>query len=820
MKPKLPFRLRSGFAAGRDFRISRSFCACQVFAPQSSVFAFCVVFAMAPLAPATTITWIGGNVDWVNNGDTNLWNPKDEPDSDDDVIFNTANDVNLGSANFIRSLALSNGMSLYTNDFTLNIYSSLQLTGAGTDFTIGGSSSTVWTDSGTTLNSSSRINLAGGVLAVPGGIIDNNAGCTVSGRGVIALNANNATATTLLDNDGTLAAAGALSLGMPSAGSLVINGAYPTARVDLDGTIGNGIVSVGRNQLLDINVAVSDAFGGTINLSHASTIDISTTWSMNIGTLNADNGATTGTFPIAANTSYIAGAAFTQSGGTITVVDTDGTLQFNAPFIQSGGDLVNNGKVVFNANATIGAGANFTMPGDTSSLTVNPGVEVNIDQADFNADGTGFATNVITVGSGGILDLDLGAGADESINASLRLNGGEIDVTTASDTWSINRSVTMGADTGTSQINGEPVTFSNAAVTLGDNAILRVNAASTLNSTSSFAVATGATLGFPTAPVFNGASLAGDGILRVEGSSQVTANTTVAVRIFDWDWNALGDNHRINSGVTFTIDSPLFNDSMDDAVTLMGTNSRLVVNGPAEWEMNGPLHSNPAAAGTATVGGTSRVIFGGAINANSGTTAISAPVTFGTTSATTVAADAMINATNSLRFLGGTFTGGGTLRVGSSSTVDANTTIAVNTFDWDGTGIGSLQAISDGVTFTINSPNFDDDGDMDDPLTIGGNGAALIFSGPASWEMKGTLTTNPVAAGLATIGGSSRMILTSASGILNANGNTTIAAPVTFGSSSTTTVAANARLSLETPPTSMVGRSPGLVPCSSTSPQR
>ena len=168
-------------------------------------------------------------------------------------------------------------------------------------------------------------------------------------------------------------------------------------------------MTVGRNQLLDINVPLHDAFSGTMNLSHHSTIDMSTAWSIDAGaTLDVDNGAITGTFPIAANTSFIAGATFTQTGGTITVVDTDGTLQFNAPFTQSGGDLVNNGLVVFNANATIGAGANFTMPAATSSLTVNAGMEVNIDQANFNADGGGFTTNVITVGSGGILDLDLG----------------------------------------------------------------------------------------------------------------------------------------------------------------------------------------------------------------------------------------------------------------------------------------------------------------------------------------------------------------------------------------------------------------------------
>ena len=70
------------------------------------------------------------------------------------------------------------------------------------------------------------------------------------------------------------------------------------------------------------------------------------------------------------------------------------------------------------------------MPTSTSSITVNPGMTVNVDQANFNPDGAGSATNVITV-NGGILDFDLGAGADEWLGGFIHLNGGELDVTTA-----------------------------------------------------------------------------------------------------------------------------------------------------------------------------------------------------------------------------------------------------------------------------------------------------------------------------------------------------------------------------------------------------
>lgn len=747
MKSKPPFQLCAGHAAARIIRTRYNHRLRRMPLPRSVVLAFaaCVI---APLAPATTITWIGGNVDWVDGTGTANWSPADEPDSNDDAVFNTANTLNLGSNNAILNLALSGGISLNTNDFDLVVDGILLLADSSTDLTIGGSASSVSVDFAT-INSGGRIFLDGGALRIAdeagAGLLDINAGGLLSGQGTIHLDDALAAATALITNDGTLAAAppGLLVVGMPAAGSLVIPAANSFARVDLDGTSGSGTVNVGRNQLLDINVALFDSFSGDLNLSHRSTIDVSTPWTMSSGsTVDIDNGAITGLFPIAADTSFIAGADFTQAGGTLTVIDADGALQFNAAFTQTGGDLVNNGLVVFNANATIGSAAKFTMPADTSSLTVNPAVVVNIDQPDFNADGTGFTTNVITVGSGGTLDLDLGTGADTSINATLRLNGGIIDVTTNVDSWSIAGPVTVGADTGTSQINGEPVTFAGSAVTLGANAALRINAASTLSSTAAFAVAAGATLGFPTAPIFSGASFAGDGILRVEGSSQVTANTTIGVHAFDWDWNALGENHRINSGVTFTINSPVLLDAMDDAVTLMGTGSSLIVNGPAEWNMNGILNSNPAAATSAVVGGTSRIILGDGINANSGTTAVTAPITFDAGSITTVAAGASLNVSSDAVYSGGTITGAGNYRPpsGLHNTVTADSTISTAELNFD---FGSW-VVQPGAQLTLNVGDYDSDtatNTLDNNITLN-SGFVDINTGDAVFIMNGFLRMN------------------------------------------------------------------------------
>ena len=805
MKPKQSFSNRGGSSAKRQRHA-------QSRRPRPLRTLHFTVGLFAALAPlvgerAAAITWIGGNVDWVDATGTANWSPADEPDPDDPVIFSTANTVNLGSNNAILSLALSGGISLNTNNFDLTIDGLLQLAGAGTDITIADSTSTVQADQ-VTINSGGTISLTGGVLNVieetDAGLLDINAGGTLSGNGTINLQDGVAATTTLMINSGTLSAWSFKPvIGAPAVGTLQVNASDPTdARLDLDAFAPvTSVVNVFRNQTLDINVTLFDAYSGDLNLFHNSTLDMSAAWSIDAGaTVDVDNGNTGGFLPAAADTSFIAGAAFTQTGGIITVIDTDGTLQFDAPFTQSGGDLVNNGLVVFNRNATIGAGANFTMPGETSSLTVNAGVEVNIDQANFNADGGGFSTNVITVGSGGILDLDVGTGADIGFNGTILLNGGELDVTsTAVDAWSIVGPLTVGAATGVSPINGEPVTFSGP-VTIGANSVLDVNAASTLNSSASFALAAGARL-YLNGNTLNGiTSITGDGTLQVYSATTVAANSTIAVGTFDWDGTAPGTTHTINSGVTLTVTSPNIDTdgNIDDNITLAGTGSTLTVNGPTEWTMNGALNSNPAAAGTATVGGSSRVIFGDAINANSGTTWIDSTATLGNASLATVAAGAVLHFDNPVTLQGGVITGDGTLRIDFSSEVSSYNTVAVQTVDWDGTASGSSHIINDGATLAITCTNFDSDGDMDDPLTIRGNNATLNVGGFASWEMVGNLTTNPAAAGTAFLAGNAGILM---SGNFNANGNTTANARITFGPSSVTTVAAAATLDLNAVPT-------------------
>ncbi|MCA9236751.1 MAG: hypothetical protein KDA44_14850, partial [Planctomycetales bacterium] len=719
---------------------------------------------------AATRTWIGGNVDWVDGGSAANWSPADEPDSDDDAVFNTANSVSLGSDNVINGLTLSGNIDLFTQTHFLDVNGDITLSGAGTTLNVGGNNLAAPANGldaeNITINSGASMNVGGTrvdyVAAVGEGIFDINAGGTLYGNGTIDNNDGISTPTAVLINDGTISvgnySTGIIIIGgTPTARTLAITAADVDARVDLDGTGGGGVVNVFRNQTLDIDVTLNDAFSGDMNLFQESTIDVADSWTLDSGSIDVDNGFVPGTTipfqpAIPAGVAYIRGGTLVQTGGTINVIDSDGTLQFDASLNMNGGNLVNNGTVVFNALSTIQAGANFSMPTSASSITVSDGIEVNIDQPNFDADGTGSNTNVITIGAGAILDLDLGVGADEGLSGRINLNGGELDVTTNSGTWAIDGvgDVFVGANTGVSQINGDPVTFSGSTVVnVAGGSTLDVNAANTWNSGGSAVIAANGALQLDGTTTFNGGGgFTGGGTLRIGGSSTVAANTTIAVDTFDWDGLGVGSLQTIATGATLTIDSLNFDtdSDMDDPLNLGGGGSTLVVNGPAQWEMEGLLTANVAGAGVAEIAGTSRMILTDKNNndpvdlAVTGTTAISAPVTFGQNTTTDIGTGSTLQVTSSnTQYDGAVITGLGTYIPGGSNVVQSDTNITSTVFDFDS---GSW-VIDPGATLAINVSDYDTvaTNAMDSSVTIN-SGTVNTSTGDPEFVMDGQLNLN------------------------------------------------------------------------------
>jgi hypothetical protein len=536
------------------------------------------VYAFNPLSSgAANITWTGGDGTW-SEGVTTGWTPVDEPDSNDAAIFNTANAVSLGSNNTVNGLTLSNGIDLFTKDFDLTVDGLVQLSDSGTNLLVGGTTSLLMADS-ITINNLTNLQLDGGGVQIDeelgNGLLDINVGGELLGHGTLTMTDAVAATTTLIVNDGFITAQRSplVIFGAPMAGTLAINATDTDVRIDLDGAGEAGAVIVRRNQTLDINVPLSDIFNGSIDMFQNSTLDVSTGWTLGAGaTLDIDNGFIDGTFPnpdTPAGVAIIKGGAFSQNSGTITVLDSDGTLQFDAPFSLNGGSFVNNGLVIFNSSTTIAAAANFTMPTTASSLTVADNRTVNINQNNFNLDGSNSATNIITVNTGATLNITTSDydpdSATNAFDGTVNLNNGTISVSTSDAEFVMDgvlNSTASGSDqslwTGETLAIGNDAGSRDADVNILGSQPTQFGSGVRFLSDADVNIADGATMHFLSVANFN--TVNGGNTAEFTGSGEMifsgTANFTEAVTL-----NLVGGIVDLDGadsvGDTINVDAPL-----------------------------------------------------------------------------------------------------------------------------------------------------------------------------------------------------------------------------------------------------------------------
>jgi hypothetical protein len=305
-------------------------------------------------------------------------------------------------------------------------------------------------------------------------------------------------------------------------------------------------------------------------MGHNTRLDLSAAWILGTNaTLQIDNGATGGIGGIPAGTSTIAGASFSQSSGTITVTDADGTLVFEAPFTQNGGLLINNGLVVFDSNSTIAA-ASFTMPTATSSVTVAQNRTVTINQVNFNLDGANAATNVITVEQGGTLNLTTTDYDPDSVTNSfdgtIFLDNGDISITTSDAEFVMDSVLNMHSSVAGESVSwsGEPFDLGNDAGSLDADLNVTGDRQSQFgievdfNSDADVDVAAGATLAllgtvnFNTVNAANSAQFTGAG--RIAFSGAVNVNEAVTLNMVGGEIDLDGLD---GAGDLVNIDAPL-----------------------------------------------------------------------------------------------------------------------------------------------------------------------------------------------------------------------------------------------------------------------
>ena len=405
------------------------------------------------LGHAATRTWVGGNNNWDSS--TANWSPADEPDSNDDAVFNSPDFVTMTINQLVEGVTLSGGASLSTGTQFLNVNGTIDLDGLSTSLTVhtnallGGTPPSVSIDADdiiitggaewfmandvTVFDSSTT----GGSDADTVGVVTVGTGSTFNGNSRLLLNNSVSSSTVLFQNNGTI---NALTYGNPgfiASGTLTLDAPDPESRIDLDGASGAGSVNVLRSQTLDMNIRQSDDFDGTIGMFASSTFDSQFEWLLN-GTMNVNSGFIAGTPPFGsdqpAGVAVVAGGMVTmsESDSRINVVQNDATLQFDAPLMANDGVIDNNGHLIFNANATIGSGVDFFMEFD-ADMTVNATVTVN--DADWDWDDNGGDNNDLTINDSGTLNANISAAGASRWTGDMHIVGGTLNVQGDSNNW-------------------------------------------------------------------------------------------------------------------------------------------------------------------------------------------------------------------------------------------------------------------------------------------------------------------------------------------------------------------------------------------------
>ncbi len=151
---------------------------------------------------------------------------------------------------------------------------------------------------------------------------------------------------------------------------------------------------------------------------------------------------------------------------------------------------------------------------------------------------------------------------------------------------------------------------------------------------------------------------------------------------------------------------------------------------------------------------------------------INAPVDFEAAANVSLpAAGDVLELNNTTNYRGGTYTGAGSMQQDGVANVLANTTIDVNTFDWDGSvGATAETNISAGVTLTLNVNAIDIIDGYDGTVNV--NSGRLTVNTPGAWSMEGSLNLTNTGGGTPTLNGSQMNV--AALGDVNVSGGAAV----------------------------------------------
>jgi hypothetical protein len=796
-----------------------------------------LLVAVSP-AKAQLAEWNTGNGSWNVAGN---WAPNDVPDNGGGFTY----DVEIGN----RAVAAGAQVTFVPEDGTTDTITSLLVTNTGNALvsgadlllngnqlvvvgqtTIEGSGSTIRVDNhttpGTVAFSTNTLDLNnGGGLTMEGGIatvniqFEINVG-TLGGHGTVNVGDNDGVVEIALENS---------SLIQPSSNSVApqtltlhSNG---VDTIDLDGTTENGIVDV-SNALANVNAdtvtlivdgPLSDAFSGTLQIGQRDTLTFNDNFTMDGAAVQMNGGTQIATLNGPGNITNVASSVFTITGDAVIDNDLTFTGPGNTVTVNASGSLTLNGAASTSDASMLSLAAG-------SELIINSSLTVIEAGGDIDLDGTGN-NSTITIGSAGHLNLtvdqvDVG---NNIFNGTIHLsNGGDLTVNNTINSWQAAGIVNKNG-AGTSSVNGDEFAVTGDLVVSAGT--LDVNASAIFGSTSDIIIANGATADMSTteihvgadvtvngtlslgiASILEAATVTGTGLFRLNSTSTIIGNAVINTASFDWDGLGGGTTHTINDGVVFTINSTTWDaedtGDVDDNINLGGNGAQIVVNNVANWTMARTLNANTAGAGTATIGGTSRLIMQGAsaiLNVD-GDTDITAPITFGSLSTTSIDVGRTLDLGGSAAYDGGTIGGAGTFLPASINNVTASSTINAATFDFD----AGNWTVSNNAQLTVNVTDYDAfvaTNAFDTTINLN-NADISVTTGDAEFVMDGTLNMNSSINGQITTWSGEPLDIGNDSAALDADLNVTgtrqsqIAAQVDFNSDADVNVGVDATFNL------------------------
>ncbi len=761
---------------------------------------------------AATRTWIGGNNNWDSS--TANWNPADEPDSNDVAVFNTGNFVTMTIDQTLEGLTLSGGINLSTLLEFSNVNGTIDLDGANTTLNVFSNAFIIGTPPVTSINADDVIVTGGATFRMANdvtihdtstiggsdadtiGVMTIGSGSKLEGNDRLLFNNSLSSPIVVLQNNGTISALSYGNASFVTAETFTIDAPDPEARVDLDGISDNSVVNVFREQTLEMNIQQNDDFDGTVNVFHNSTLDFEHAWLLN-GVMNVETGFVAGTPPfgqdIPAGVAVVRGGTITMSenDARINNVHNDGTLQFDAPLVANDGVIDNNGHLIFNAPATIGASVDFFMEFD-ADLTVNSTVTVN--DSNWNWDDNGGSNNDLTINAGGTLNANITAAGASVFNGDLHIVGGELNVQGDSNNWEQTGGNITFEGTSLGEIDGDQFVMGGGTFRVVPGADGDITAATRFNSGT---LDVDGELELIGAVTWAGSTVIGDGVLEQEGNATVVADTTIGIDTFDWDQSTT----TVNSGVNFdvTVDNvDRGNDTFNNnTITLNGGTLEVRV-ADGSWTLGGSgiIQLNDTGNDPRIrAGSTLRVASGGRINASGPTSSIETSLVVESGGVLEIQSAAGFLDINTRLTLAG---GAVNQNAGASNTrldvqellVTAPSSINVDRFNWDAASLTTVEAAG---VLDINVDSIESSGVDEFNSTITLNSGSVDVDLLLPWTMAGTLNMNNTNNDQPVLTGDEVVI----AGHVDVNGGqAAIAAPATFSGTPTVDVEAGASLIL------------------------